>query len=109
MICVCDAGERGERAGLVAPAVRVLADDDLVAGPRVRAQRDLVRHRAGRHEQRGLGAEQRGDALLEPAHRRILAVDVVADLGVGHRPPHRGGRAGDGVAAQIDDAPWRVA
>ena len=36
------------------------------------------------------------------ADGRVLAVDVVAHLGVGHRPPHRGGRAGQGVAAQID-------
>ena len=96
------AGERGERAGLVAPAVRAVADDHLVAGLGMGAQRDLVRHRAARHEQRGLEAEQLGDALLEPTDRRILAVDVVADLGIGHRVPHRGSTDGDGIASKVD-------
>ena len=35
--------------------------------------------------------------------RRVFAAAVVADLGVGHRPPHRRGRLGHGVGAQIDD------
>ena len=53
-------------------------------------ERDLVRHRARRHVERGLLAEQLGDALLQRVHRRVLAVDVVADVGVGHRLAHRG-------------------
>ena len=44
-------------------------------------------------EERGLVAEQPGDPLLERADRRVLAVDVVADLGARHRGAHRlGGR-----------------
>ena len=34
--------------------------------------------------------------------RRVLAVDVVADLGGGHRRAHAVGRAGERVAAQVD-------
>ena len=30
---------------------------------------------------------------------------VVADVGLGHRPTHRGGRGGHGGGAQIDGAP----
>ena len=36
---------------------------------------------------------------------RVLAVDVVADLGLGHRPAHRGGGPGDGVGPQVDRWP----
>ena len=35
-------------------------------------------------------------------HGRVVAEAVVADLGLGHGPAHRGRRAGDGVAAQVD-------
>ncbi len=90
-------------AGFVAPAVCANADDHLVAGPRVSAQRDLVRHRAARHEQRGFGSEQLGDPLLEPADRRVLAVDVIADLGLRHRHAHRGSWSRHRIASQIDE------
>src|SRR5438128_8726510 len=31
-----------------------------------------------------------------------ISVEIVADLGLGHGPTHRRGRAGHGIAAQID-------
>jgi len=68
----------------------------------VSAQRDLVRHRSGRHEQRRFGAEEIRDALLELPHRRIFAVDVIADLRRSHRLAHRSGRAGDGIGPKIN-------
>ena len=43
----------------------------------------------GRDEQPGLLAEQLRGALLEGVDRRVVAEDVVADLGLGHRPAHR--------------------
>ena len=52
------------------------------------AQRELVRHRARRHVQRRLLAEQRRRQRLQPADGRVLAVGVVTDLGVGHGPAH---------------------
>ena len=97
------ADERRGGAGLVPRRVALDADDDVVAGPAVELERELVRHRPGRDEQRGLLPEQRRDLLLQPQHARVLAVLVVADLGLGDRPPHRGGRAGDGVGAEVDD------
>jgi hypothetical protein len=90
-------GERGQRARLEHPAMGVASDQDLFAGLAQRAQRDLVGHGAGGHQQRGLGAEQIGDPILQQPHRRILAVDVVTDLGGGDRRAHRGGRAGHRV------------
>ena len=35
-------------------------------------------------------AEQGGDPVLQRVQRRVLAVDVVPDLGLGHRPAHAG-------------------
>ena len=43
--------------------------------------------------------------LLEGVDRRVLAVDVVADLGVGHGPAHLRRRPGDGVGAEVDHRP----
>ena len=50
----------------------------------------------------GLLPEELGRALLERVDRRVLAPDVVADLGGGHRPAHLGGWLGDGVGAEVD-------
>jgi hypothetical protein len=41
--------------------------------------------------------------VLELFDRRVFAVDIVADVGVGHRLTHRLRRAGHGVGAQVDD------
>ena len=41
-----------------------------------------------RHVQAGLVAEQLGDLRLERVDRRVLAVNVVPDLGLGHRGTH---------------------
>ena len=92
-------GEGSERPGLVPPAVRILADDDLVARSGVRFERELVGHRPARNEQRRLGTDQRRDALFECLDRWVLAVDVVTDLRVGHRLAHRLRRTGHGVGA----------
>jgi hypothetical protein len=42
----------------------------------VNPQRDLLSHRPGRHPDRRLFAEQRGDTSLEPFRERALAVAV---------------------------------
>ena len=97
-----DAGVRRRAAGLVPDRVALAADDDVVAGTRQDPERDLVRHRPARQPERRLLAEERGRALLEAVHRRILAVLVVADGRGGHRRPHRGRRQRDGVGAKID-------
>ena len=55
---------------------------------------DEVALRPAGDEQPGLLAEQLGRALLERVDRRIVAEDVVADLGVGHRAAHLGRSAG---------------
>jgi hypothetical protein len=96
------AGVRCRAAGLVPDRVALAADDHVVAGPRQDAQRHLVGHRAARQPERGLLAQQRGDRVLEPVDRRVLAVLVVADGRRRHRRAHLGRRPGDGVGAQVD-------
>ena len=98
-----DAARRRRSAGLVPEDVRLARHEDLVAGPRQRADRDLVGHRPGREPERGLVAEHRRDPLLEPVDRRVLAELVVADLGAGHRLAHRRRGPGDGIGAQVDE------
>ena len=39
---------------------------------------------------------------LQPVDRRVLAILVVADRRLGHRPPHAGRGPGDGIGAQVD-------
>ena len=68
----------------------------------VQPHADLVGHGAGRDVERGLLAGELGGALLQPVHGRVVAVPVVADLGVGHRPAHGGRRRGDGVRTEVD-------
>ena len=92
------------RAELGPGDVRAGLAQHLLAGRDQAADGEHVGHRAGRREQRRLVPEQPRDPLLERADGRVLAVHVVADLGVGHGAPHRLGRAGDGVAAQVDQA-----
>ena len=68
-------------APLVDQDVRPLLGEEHRARLRLRAERDLVRHRRGRQEERRLVAEQLGHAALQLVDGRILAVLLVADLG----------------------------
>ena len=74
-----------------------------VAAPAVGEDRDQVAHRAGGDVAGGLLAQHLGGALLEPLDGGVLAVLVVADLGLGHRRAHRRRRPGEGVAAELED------
>ena len=104
-----DAGERRGAALLVDDDVGQLVHEDLVAGPCVGADRDLVSHRPRRDVDGRLLAEHPGDLGLELDHGRVVAPDVVADLGLGHGLAHRRRRPGDGVGAKVDDRASRGA
>src|SRR5262249_7562972 len=97
-----NAGVRRGGAGFVPDDMRFVADDDLVTRLRQDFETDLVRHRAARHEQRGLFAEQFGDPLLQPVDRGVLAVLVVADRCRRHSLAHPGRRKGHGVGTKVD-------
>ena len=89
--------------GLVQDDVAVGAGDHLLAALDVGHLGHEVAHRARGDEQAGLLAEQLRGALLERDHGRVVAEDVVADLGLGHGPAHLGRGLGDGVGAQVDE------
>ena len=85
--------------------VRAFLRDELAPGPRLDAERDLVRHRRRWQKERRLLAEQRRRAPLELVDRRILAFLFVADLGGSHGGEHLDRRLGRGVGAEIDHEP----
>jgi hypothetical protein len=86
--------------------VAVLLADELVAGLGVKPQRNLVRHRRGRKEDRLLLAEQPRGTLLELVHGRVLALLLVADSGGRDRGTHPLCRPRGGVGAEVDH--WLV-
>ena len=95
-------------SALVVHDVAVPVADDLVAHPRERPQRDLVRHGAGGHPDSRFLAQHGGDAVLQRVDGRIFAIDVVADFRRRDRFSHAGCRAGHGVAAQVDEVHWML-
>ncbi len=97
-----DAGVDGRPAELGDEDVAVLLADQLVAELGVQADRDLVRHRRGRQEDRLVLAEQPRRALLELVDRRVLAPLLVADRGGRDRGAHARRRPGGGVRAEVD-------
>ena len=78
---------------------------ELVAGTAKQMQRDLVRHRRGREEDRLLLAEQLRAAPLQLVDGRIFALLLVPNLGRGDRGAHARGRLRDGVGAKVDAHP----
>ncbi len=78
---------------LVDEDVGVLVRDEDVAGAGVQLERDLVRHRRRRHEQRGLVTEESRDPLLQLGDGRVLAALLVAHLRGGDRRAHARGWA----------------
>ena len=97
-----DAAQHGCTSALVHVGVGVVADDVLVAPLAVRQQPAQVRLGAARHIQGRRLAEQVGGVALELIDGGVVAPDVVADLGRGHRGTHAGRRTGNGVGAQVD-------
>ncbi len=94
--------EDGRAALLVEEDVRGLLGEQLVARLGEDPQRDLVRHRRRRQEDRLLLAEERGGAPLELVDGRVLALLLVADLRVRDRRAHRLRRPRGRVGAEVD-------
>ena len=96
-----DPREHCRGAQLRADHVGDLVADQLLPGPHVQAQGQLVGHRPGGGEEPGLVTEQPGDALLQLAHGRVLPEDVVTDLRGGHCGTHPRAGAREGVRQQV--------
>ena len=97
-----DAAERGKSAPLEEQDVAFGAENRGVSPAAVRQQGNEVSHRSGRSEQGALMPRKPGHRLFQASDRGVLAVHVVADLGLIHGLSHPLGRTGDGVASQID-------
>ena len=105
-------GHRPELHARVPAARAVLVDHHVLpaAGDHARTRRgqqpesELISHRPRRHEQGRLLPDPLGEGVLQSVDRRVLAVDVVADLRLGHRPAHLRCRTGDRVGAEVDEA-----
>ena len=97
------AAQDGGPGGLMQVDVIGTAKDDLIPAPAMGKDRDKVRLRAGGQEQPRLLAQQFGGLRLKAVDLRVLAIDVIADLGPGDGAQHRGIGAGDGIAAQVAD------
>ena len=92
----------GRSPGLVPDRVSLAANDHIVSRAGERAQGNLVRHRAAGQPERCFFAQQRGDALLQRVHRRVIAVLVITDGGYSDRRSHCRGWTGYGIRAQVD-------
>ena len=77
-------------------------DDDFLAWLRVKANGELIAHRAGRHEERGLFPKHCGHHLLEAIDGGIFAVDIVSHVCACHRFSHGVSGFRDRIAAQVD-------
>ena len=99
-----DAAELGVSRLLEVVDMAARFAEKFVAGPAMKPQADLVRHRAGGNEQGHFLAQQSGDPLFELCDRGIFVKHVVADFGGSHRGPHPGRRLGDRVAAEVQRA-----
>ena len=75
-------------AGFVVVDVGLVADDHFVATLTVCQQARQVAHRPARHEDGGLFADALRGSTLELVDGGVVAEDVVAYLGGGHRGAH---------------------
>jgi hypothetical protein len=99
----CDEpGVDGGAALLGEEDVRILFGEQLVARLGQDPARDLVGHARRREVDRLVLAEQLGRAPLELEHGRVLALLLVAYLGIRHRLTHGTRRLRGGIGAEID-------
>src|ERR1051325_5004327 len=80
-----------------------LADYFLSAG-RLGHDGNQISHTPGRDKQSGLAVENFRSSSLQPIDRRVLEVNVIADLGIRHGAAHRGRGLRYSVTAEINDS-----
>ena len=97
-----ETGVHRRASGFEHEHVRPLLGDQLAAPLRLAEERDLVRHRRGREEERLLLAEEVCRPALELVDGRVLAELLVAHVGGRHRRAHLGSGIRGGVGAEID-------
>ena len=96
-----DAPQAGHATSLEVEDMGLPSEDDPLAAAAVRQKRDQIALRAGSDVEGRLLTQEPGGLLLEAQHRRVVSVDVVADLRLRHRPPHRRAGLRHRIAPQI--------
>ena len=99
-----NAAENRRAALLIFVGVRFLPDQVLIAPAAMRHQGGQIALSSRGEKQRALESEPLGHAALQPIHRRIVAIHIVAHVGRRHGCAHGRRRARHGVAAKIDAA-----
>ena len=89
---------------LVLEDMAIDLEDHLLPRLRMAEERAKVSHRPARDEERRRLANHLRGALLQTVDGGVFVPDVVADLGRRHRRPHRRGRQGERVTAQLDNS-----
>ena len=97
-----DRAEDCHAARFPAIGMRRLADDGFFAARTMRHETEQIGLCSTDAIKCRLKAKHARGVFLESIDGRVLAVDVITDRRVKHRLAHGAGRAGDGVAAEID-------
>lgn len=84
-----DSGEGGRRASLQSVDMGILIKHHRVTGLGVDTDANLVGHGPGGHVDGVFLAKELGDLGFERLHCWVIAVDVVADIGIRHGLAHR--------------------
>ena len=107
-----NAAEHRSATALVAVGVGHLTDDVLVPPAAMRHQAAQVALGAGGHKQRRLETEQGSQLVLQRIDTGVIAKHIVAHRRGPHGIAHSGGRAGHGVATQVNNRShlslWRL-
>ena len=94
--------QRSHAARFPAEDVAVFTQNGLVTPPGVGQHGGQIAHRAAGNKQPGLFADASRGQSFQFVDGRVLAIDVVADAGAGHRLAHRRRRPTDGVRPEVD-------
>ena len=97
-----DAAKNRGTTGLVNENMIVMAGQDFLATLAMRQHRAEIRLRTAGHKQRRLLAKELCRLLLKRVYRRIIAIDIIADIRGGHHRAHAFGRLCHRVASHID-------
>ncbi len=97
-----DAAQHRGPAALIAIRVGVLPHQVFVPPFAMRHQCAQIALGARRHEQGRFFAGERGQAVLQSVHRRVVPKHIVTHGGRGHGLAHGGRGLGHGITAQVN-------
>jgi len=96
--------KRRDAASLIVNDMAAGFGDHLVARSTKQSNRNLVGLGAGSDEKARRMTQKFGGAFLQPAHRGIFAVGIIANRRFGHRPAHPGAGLSNGIGSKIEQS-----